>query len=145
MGVLMMKISIKLIAKIGLLFGLMGAGAVSAETYILSIDSHCANRGTNLSFNCKPNAAPTSPGNITITKIAKNQWEGNEKGKKFPLDLIKEDSDILILNYPVLYSGIANIVLMKKTGRFYFSEIAYSGALKVQSYDVESGKFKKTK
>ena len=64
---------------------------------------------------------------------------------KFPLDLIKEDSDILILNYPVLYSGIANIVLMKKTGRFYFFEIAYSGALKVQSYDVESGKFKKTK
>jgi hypothetical protein len=41
----------------------------------------------------------------------------------------------------VLYSGIATIVLIKKTGRFYMSEISYSDALKEQDATIEAGRF----
>ena len=47
----------------------------------------------------------------------------------------------MVFDYPVLYSGIATIVLMKKTGRFYMSETSYSDALKVQEVSIESGRF----
>jgi hypothetical protein len=59
----------------------------------------------------------------------------------FPLGLIKKDENVVVFNYPVLYSGIATIVLIKKTGRFYMSEISYSDVLKVQDATIEAGRF----
>jgi hypothetical protein len=76
-------------------------------------------------------------------------WYGKEilktlKGSKehvFPLEQIKQDASVMVFNYPVLYSGIATIVLIKETGRFYFSEISYSEPLRVQDATVEEGRF----
>jgi hypothetical protein len=71
------------------------------------------------------------------------KWLGIEGASQrvFPLGLIKKDEYVMVFDYPVLYSGIATIVLMKKTGRFYMSETAYSDALKVQEVSIESGRF----
>jgi hypothetical protein len=120
---------------------LFSTGNTFAQTYILYTDSHCANRGLELGFKCKQSGSATSPSKITISKVGKDKWTGKERAESFPLYLIKEDADVLILDYPVLYSGFAHIVLMKQTGRFYFTEVAYSSVLEVQSYDVEAGKF----
>jgi len=65
----------------------------------------------------------------------------SESHQAFPLDLIKKDDYVLVFNYPVLYSGIATIVLIKKTGRFYMSEISYSEALNMQNVAIEGGRF----
>lgn len=111
-----------------------------AESYRLVTDKHCKSRGVELEFTCE-NRNPVAPNVLTIKRLPANEWLGEEQGNKFALEFVKEDSNVLILNYPVLYSGIANIVLVKATGRFYFTEIAYSAALQVQSYDVESGNF----
>ena len=111
-----------------------------AESYRLATDKHCKNRGVELGFTCE-NRNPVAPNVLTITRMSANEWNGEERGNTFTLDLVKEDSNVLILNYPVLYSGIANVVLVKATGRFYFTEIGYSSVLQVQSYDVESGNF----
>jgi hypothetical protein len=125
----------------GFFLVLLRSEAVFAQTYTLYTDSHCANRELALSFKCKAGTSPLSPSKLVISKEKNNKWSGVEKGEAFPLSFIKEDQYILILGYPVLYSGMAHIVLMKKTGRFYFTEIAYSPVLEEQGYDVEAGRF----
>lgn len=132
---------IKILSKKIFLLAAFSLTPAFAQTYTLYTDSHCANRGTELMFKCNPRGSSTSPSKIVITKVSNDRWLGDERGRTFPLKFIKEDSDILILDYPVLYSGFAHIVIMKKTGRFYFTEVAYSGVLDVQSYDIESGRY----
>jgi hypothetical protein len=104
----------------------------------LVTDKHCKSRGEQLAFVCEKTNT-TAPYKLTVTRLPDNTWFGEEEGSLFSLDLIKEDNNIIVINYPVLYSGIANIVIFKATDRFYFTEIAYSSVLDEQSYDVESG------
>ena len=115
-------------------------GNAFAERYELKTENHCASRTTELSFTCK-SVNLSSPAKLIVRKTTDNKWVGREYKNEFELLLVKEDKDVLILNYPVLYSGIANVVIVKATGFFYITEIAYSAVLKQQSYDVESGKF----
>ena len=116
------------------------AGITYAESYTLVTDKYCKSRGVELEFTCE-NRNPVAPSVLKITRLPDNEWVGEERGNTFALEFVKEDSNVLALNYPVLYSGIANVVLVKATGRFYFTEIAYSSVLQVQSYDVEEGNF----
>lgn len=125
------------------LLTLCSVSSASAQTYTLYTESHCAHRGLDLTFKCIPMGSPTSPSKLVITKESASKWVANEGGKTFPLNFIKEDKEFLALDYPVLYSGMAHIVLMKETGRFYLTEVAYSSVLKIQSYDVEKGRFDK--
>jgi hypothetical protein len=104
----------------------------------LVTDKHCKSRGEQLAFVCEKTNT-TAPYKLTVTRLPDNTWFGKEEGSLFSLDLIKEDNNIIVINYPVLYSGIANVVILKATNRFYFTEIAYSSVLDEQSYDVESG------
>lgn len=131
----------KLVIRSFFMMCVLATGAAWAQTYTLYTEKHCANRTIELTFKCKPTGSATSPSKIVISKEGPGQWLGEERGQAFPLNLIKEDQHILILDYPVLYSGTAHVVLMKKTGRFYFTEIAYSPVLEEQGYDIESGRF----
>ena len=115
--------------------------AAFGETYALKFDSKCSNTGTKLQFSCK--SAPASwAQNLTIF-VNNGKWFGKEGGNgyAFPLGLIKDDANVKVFDYPVLYSGIATIVLIKKTGRFYMSEISYSDTLNVQDATIEAGRF----
>jgi hypothetical protein len=131
-----MKVHIKMLC----LIILFQANFAFAESYRLVTDTHCKSRGVELAFTCE-NKNPVAPNVLTVTRLPTNEWIGEERGNTFALEFVKEDSNVLILNYPVLYSGIANVVIVKATNRFYLTEIAYSSALKMQSYDVESGNF----
>lgn len=118
-----------------------------AESYTLIAESHCTSTGKRLAFSCKVEPAFTGA-ELSIFRNGES-WYGKEilktlKGSKenvFPLELIKQDASVMVFNYPVLYSGIATIVLIKKTGRFYFSEISYSEALYAQNATIEEGRF----
>ncbi|MDP2239159.1 MAG: hypothetical protein Q8K18_03205 [Burkholderiales bacterium] len=121
--------------------------ASSAESYTLIFESKCSSTGERLEFSCK--REPTFSGQDLGIFRNGEKWYGKEilktlKGSKenvFPLELIKQDVSVMVFNYPVLYSGIATIVLIKKTGRFYFSEISYSEALYAQGATIEDGRF----
>lgn len=117
------------------------ANTAFGETYALVFDSNCLSRGDKLEFFCKSKPSFSSQ-NITIF-LRDEAWFGLEGGsqKEFPLGLIKKDENVVVFDYPVLYSGIATIVLIKQTGRFYMTEISYSDALKVQDATIEAGRF----
>lgn len=118
-----------------------------AESYTLIPEFHCSSSGKGLAFSCKGGPA-FSGADLSIFKNGES-WYGKEilktlKGSKehvFPLEQIKQDASVMVFNYPVLYSGIATIVLIKETGRFYFSEISYSEPLRTQDATVEEGRF----
>ena len=118
-----------------------------AESYALIAESHCSSSGKGLAFSCKGEPAFTGA-ELSIFRNGEG-WHGKEilktvKGSKenvFPLELIKQDASVMVFNYPVLYGGSATIVLIMKTGRFYFSEISYSGALHAQNATIEEGRF----
>lgn len=118
-----------------------------AESYALIAESHCSSSGKRLAFSCKGGPAFSGAG-LSIFRNGES-WYGKEilktlngpKENVFPLGLIKQDASVMVFNYPVLYSGIATIVLIKKTGRYYFSEISYSEALRAQNATIEEGRF----
>ncbi|MBX3650033.1 MAG: hypothetical protein KF771_01510 [Burkholderiales bacterium] len=118
-----------------------------AESYALICESKCSSTGERLEFSCK--SAPALCGQKLSILRNGESWFGKEtiktlQGSKehmFRLELVKRDANVMVFNYPVLYSGIATIVLMKKTGRFYFSEMSYSDALHAQNLTIESGRF----
>lgn len=111
------------------------------ESYTLVFDSKCSTSGEKLEFSCKSEPAFWAE-NLTIF-VNDGKWFGKEGASQraFPVGLIKDDEYVMVFDYPVLYSGIATIVLIKKTGRFYTSEISYSNALNLQDATIEAGRF----
>lgn len=112
-----------------------------ADSYTLVFDSRCSSSGRKLEFSCQTERAFWAQ-KLTIFS-SDEKWFGREESAQsmFPLGLIKDDEYVLIFDYPVLYSGIATIVLIKRTGRFYMSEISYSNALRDQNATLEAGHF----
>lgn len=135
-----MKIKKASLLVTAIIFSLVAKTALG-ETYALVFDSNCSSRGEKLEFSCK--AEPSFSAQSTIIFFREGKWLGIEGASQraFPLGLIKNDEYVTVFDYPVLYSGIATIVLIKKTGRFYMSEISYSNALKVQDATIEAGRF----
>jgi len=120
---------------------MLNSQAVFAETYSLVFDSNCSSSGEKLKFSCESKPSFYAQ-NMTIF-LSHGDWLAmdGESRQAFPLDLVKKDDYVLVFNYPVLYSGIATIVLIKRTGRFYMSEISYSEVLNVQNATIEGGRF----
>lgn len=135
-----MKIKKASLRATAIIFALV-ANTALGETYALVFDSKCSSSGEKLEFSCKSDPAFWAQ-NTTIL-LRNGKWLGVEGASQraFPLGLIKNDEYVMVFDYPVLYSGIATIVLIKKTGRFYMSEISYSNALKVQDATIEAGRF----
>lgn len=128
-------------SRIAAIFLALISPAAFGETYTLVFDSKCSSSGEKLEFSCKSDPAFWAQ-NTTIF-LHNGKWLGIEGASQraFPLSLIKHDEYVMVFDYPVLYSGIATIVLIKKTGRFYMSEFSYSNALKVQDATIEAGRF----
>lgn len=118
-----------------------------AESYTLTAESHCSSSGEQLDFSCKAGAS-FSGAQLSILKN-EGSWFGREtlktldgsKKNQFRMSLTKNNASVMVFDYPVKYSGIATIVLIKKTCRYYFSEISYSETLDVQNVTIEDGRF----
>lgn len=122
--------------------------ALQAQTYVLSPDTHCSSSDGDSAFSCRPGSAMSG---VTLRIVRKDgAWFGEElisgssrtRINYFPLDVIKSDSNAIALNYPVLWSGLATIVLITKSGQYYFSETSYSETLMISNVTVERGRFK---
>jgi len=131
---------VRILKNLIVLISLLPFSIAYAESYTLVTETHCKNRGVQFEFTCDTRNT-SAPKKLTITRLPDNKWIGDEGGNKFTLEFIKEDNSVLVLNYPVLYSGISNVVLFKATGRFYLTEIGYSSVFNLESYDVDSGNF----
>jgi len=105
--------------------------------YVLIYDHECRSGGPakTLPFNCKK-----STGKAVLRQRADGKWVGVNGNKEVLLSVIKNDEYILVLNDPVPYSGMSTIYLMKPTGRFYWSEFAYSEILKADEGHVRFGR-----
>jgi len=108
-----------------------------AVEYLLTLEQECGY--AKKAFQCK-NSSETS----TIAQRPDGTWVGvNPSGRAVELRVMKNDEFILVLENPVLFSGTSTIHLMKKTGRFYWSEFAYSDMLKADEATVIVGRVKR--
>ncbi len=116
------------------LFMLLAQPALGFE-YLLSYERECSYKGP--SFECKKSAE-----RATIRQRPDGKWVGiNQPGREIELSVMKQDDYVLVLNNPVYFSGSSVVHIMKKTGRFYWSEFAYSEILKADEGHVRVGRF----
>jgi hypothetical protein len=117
-----------------------------AETYRLLPERYCTIHSDRPEVSCKARAA-FSGANLTIFEQGPG-WYGRERIKTlagenentFPLEVIQKDENTIAFRYPVLWSGLATIVVMKKERRYFFSEISYSETLESSASAVEQGR-----
>jgi hypothetical protein len=118
-----------------------------SQSYELAAVSHVSSNGDGLTFTKKDGSSFSG----VRLRIFKDQgtWFGREalgiredsKVNIFEIEVLKDDENVIIFRYPVVYSGIATISIMKKAGRYYFTEISYSNVLGSQNYTIEEGSF----
>lgn len=104
--------------------------------YRLQFEKVCSYSKGN--FPCEPSAEV-----YKIRQAADGSWIGfNSPTNMVELSVVKDDKHILILRNPVYFSGISLIHLMKRNGRFYWSETAYSDILDRDESTMRAGYFK---
>lgn len=107
---------------------------VLAFEYLLAFEQVCGYE--QRAFPCK-----NSSERVTIQQRLDGKWVGvNQTGSVVELRVMKNDEYVLVLENPVYFSGTSVIHLMKKTGRFYWSEFSYSEILKVDDGTVRVGR-----
>ncbi|MBT2336480.1 hypothetical protein J7E49_21530 [Variovorax paradoxus] len=111
---------------------------VYAFDYKLTFDQTCSYNSTQRKFPCEKSDQP-----VAEIKEIGGKWFGVNPGStnRIELALVKDDQYILVLRNPVYYSGVSLLQLMKKTGRFYWSEAAYSEILKEDESTMRVGTF----
>ena len=121
------------VKQLGLLMLLMAQPAFAFE-YALSYEQECSYKEP--SFECKE-----STQRATIRQRPDGKWIGiNQPGREVELNVMKQDDYMLVFNNPVYFNGSSVIHIMKKTGRFYWSEFAYSEILKADEGHVRVGR-----
>lgn len=117
---------------------LIGVAAHGFE-YELAFDQSCNYRAQSRDFSCERSAQP-----LTVISERRGKWFGSNPGSKqrVELGLIRDDQYSVILQNPVYFSGVSTLHLMKKTGRFYWTETAYSEILNADEATVRVGRFK---
>ncbi|HEX7857354.1 MAG TPA: hypothetical protein VF503_27035 [Sphingobium sp.] len=120
---------------------LIGVAAHGFE-YELAFDQSCNYRAQSRDFPCEKSDQPT-----TLVVEQRGKWFGMNPGSKqrVELGLIRNDRYSVILQNPVHFSGVSTLHLMKKTGRFYWTETAYSEILDADEATVRVGRFKLNK
>jgi len=114
---------------------LVATQAAFAFDYLLNFEQTC--KYENDAFSCT-----NSNATATIRQHSSGEWVGvRPDGSIFDLRLMKHDEHVLVLEYPVLWSGTSVLHLMKKTRRFYWPEISYSDALQADDGRVNIGHF----
>ena len=104
-----------------------------AFEYLLEFDRECDYQEG--AFPCKKSAE-----RAVIQQRSDGKWVGvNLDGSKIDLRVLKNDDYILAFDNPVYFHGTSIIYLMKKTGRFFWSEFAYSDILKSDEGHVRIG------
>ncbi len=119
-------------------FLVFAAAPAFAFDYQLTFDQTCSYNSSKRTFPCEKSDQP-----ITELKEVRGKWFGVNPGNKngIELELVKDDQYILVLRNPVYFSGLSLIHLIKKTGRFYWTETSYSEILKVDDSTVRVGAF----
>ncbi|BEP36691.1 hypothetical protein GmRootV59_36630 [Variovorax sp. V59] len=123
---------------IACVMALAGAAAHGFE-YELVFDQSCSYKTESRSFPCEKTDHP-----LTVVTKQRGKWFGRNPGsnQRIELGLVREDQYSVILQNPVYFSGVSLLHLMKKTGRFYWTETAYSDVLEADDATVRVGRFK---
>jgi len=112
---------------------------VLAQEYFLEIEKICSATGNKLEISCKDKNEKEK------IFFDQGQWYGRNLQNVTKLKIIKEDEYILVLENPVLFIGTDQIHIMKKTGKFYWSQFAYSEILNENEATIQYGSLTKIK
>ena len=113
-----------------------------ARIFELTNASYCKTENNLLSINCSNDPSNTSPKKLFIKEVD-GKWLGAEIESEtiFEFNFIKEDENIILLNYPVNYSGLSTVAIFKKNNSFYITEIYYSDIFEKQGVAIDYGKY----
>ena len=107
---------------------------VSAEEYFLEIEKVCSSTGNKLEFSCEKKT-----GERHVIFLESGKWYGRNPSNARELSVVRNDEFILVLENPVSFSGTDRIHLFKATGKFYWSQFAYSELLEESEATVKYG------
>lgn len=101
---------------------------VSAQDYMLKPASTCSAVGGGLNFKCSPERNDYVIYIYRSKKqwMLKHVWNNPPQETTIGLDLVRNDSDVLILNQPVLFSGSRLFHLIKPNQEYFMSEVAHA-------------------
>lgn len=110
------------------------AQQVPAVEYLLVFEKECS--GQSGEFECK-----RSSDSLVVQLGTSGQWRGvNPSGTAARLELVAQDRFRIVLKNPVLFPGESTLHLIKATGRFYWTEIAYSDLLRADEATIRTGR-----
>lgn len=118
-----------------LLLVLLSSRVISMEVF-LEFERKCSIIKDDFKFECKK-----STRGRTLIFSENGKWYGKRSSDSsiWKLDIVKEDEYILVLGNTVFFSGTSLLHLMKATGKFYWSEVAYSEILEEDEATVHYG------
>jgi hypothetical protein len=105
-----------------------------AEEYFLEIEKVCSSEGNQLTFECK---VVKSERHLIFSESG--FWYRRNSTTARNLKVVLNDAHILVLENPVLFSGTDTIHIIKRTGKFYWSQFAYSDILLQSEATVKYG------
>ncbi len=104
-----------------------------AEEYFLEIEKACSSSSSGLNFECEAKK------DRQLIFSENGKWYGRNPDNIRELSIVKSDDYILVLENPVYFSGTDRIHLLKATGKFYWSQFAYSEVLEESEAHVKYG------
>lgn len=107
---------------------------VFAEEYFLEIEKVCSSTGNKLEFSCEKKTDERQ-----LIFFENGKWYGRNPSNARELSVVRNDDFILVLDNPISFSGTDRIHLLKATGKFYWSQFAYSDLLEESEATVKYG------
>jgi hypothetical protein len=108
---------------------------VMAQDMKFRLEERCMSTGQSLSFKCQRHDLEFTirkKGGKYISLNTRSGWDEDMR-------VLQDDSEMLVLQEPVGYSGTSTLHVTKSDNRFYWVQIGYSSVLKAREITIESG------
>lgn len=104
------------------------SGLSRAADYHLEPDEWCTSKGDRFEFKCEPAAEKYKIFVYSSGQrwFKKHIWENPRSETRWELFVVKSNEDILVLSERVLFSGSRLLSILKKTGKYFQTEVAYA-------------------
>ena len=102
------------------------SGASFADGYHLEVDKWCFSVGEKLEFKCESRVHPYKVFIYSDEKgwHKKHIFDNPRSETQWDMSIVRDDGDILILSQYVFFPGARLLYIMKKTGKYYQTEVA---------------------
>jgi hypothetical protein len=110
--------------------------AAHAFDYQLTMEQSCSFDIGRNTMVCKKET-----GWLPGIRESRGRWTAVFENAPAPLEIVRDDEHVVVLKQSVYFSGFKMISLMKKSRRFFITEVAYSDHLKADETTTTIGSF----